>query len=621
MLVLCLGAMLLAYADGRLLFFLFNKSSFPEVGFIEYLKISWFAIPFDISAIFYSNALFILLLIIPFDFTGYKIYKIILKALFLLTNGIALLANTADLAYFDFIHKRTTFEVFKLMSEQADMGTLLPLFLKDFWYVFIIAIAYIFLLHLFFNWIFNQYEKTKLKEHNTFKQIGLRFVFFIVFIGLTIIGLRGGLQLIPIGIVNAGNNVAPGSIPLVLNTPFSIMTSAKLTTLQEKNYFTEKELSEIYSPIHQSTDTNAFKPMNVVVIILESFSKEYTGLGTKKSYTPFLDSLMNVSYTCTNAYSNGKRSIEGIPAILASIPSMNEAYLNTTYTSNKITSLANVLKKKGYISSFYHGGNNGTMSFDSFCKLAGFDNYYGRNEYNNEQDADGSWGIWDEPFLLNYASELKKMKQPFVSSVFTLSSHHPFAIPTKYKEQFKEGELPIYKCIQYTDHALKLFFNKIKNEDWFKNTLFVITADHTGPAGSDFAYSAAGAFQIPILYYKADQSLKGRDTVVTQQIDIMPTVLGLLNYKGNYFSFGTNIFDTSKTRFAINYHNNQYQCFLENKFCSFDGNQLKEIISVNNQSLQTIDIKAPESNSAVFEKKVKAFVQVHNKSLIRNEME
>ena len=159
--------MLLVYADGRLLFFLFNKNNFPEVGFVEYLKVSWFALPFDISALLYTNALFILLLIIPFDFTANKIYKTILKILFLLMNGIALLANTADLAYFDFIHKRTTFEVFKLMSEQADMGALLPLFLKDFWYVFVITILYVFLLHVFFNWVMRQYEKTKTKELNT----------------------------------------------------------------------------------------------------------------------------------------------------------------------------------------------------------------------------------------------------------------------------------------------------------------------------------------------------------------------------------------------------------------------------------------------------------------------
>ncbi len=621
LLLLCLGLILLAYADCRLLFFIFYKSNFPDIGFIEYLKVSWYAIPFDLVPIIYSNILLILMLIIPFDFTGNKIYRKILKVLFLLTNGVTLFANCADLAYFDFIHKRTTFDVFKLMNEQADMGSLLPLFLKDFWYVFVIAIAFVFALNFIFNQFLKWYDKKNFVDENNFKQISLRSLVFVFLSGLTVLGMRGGLQLIPLGMVNAGDNVPPNAIPLLLNTPFSIVKSAELTSLEEKNYFTDAEVDAIYSPFHEKKDTSKFKNMNVVVILLESFSKEYTGIGGKISYTPFLDSLMKQSYSCVNAYSNGKRSIEGIPAALSSLPSMNEAYLNTTCSGNKISSLASVLKKKGYASSFYHGGINGTMSFDSYCKLAGFEKYYGRTEYNNEADADGSWGIWDEPFLLNYATELNQMKQPFVSSVFTLSSHHPFIVPDKYKQQFKGGELPIYKCVQYTDNALRLFFNRIKSEAWYKNTLFVITADHTGAPSDDFAYSSVGSFQIPMMYFKGDNSLKGVDSAITQQIDIMPSVLAQLNYDEKYFAFGTNIFDSTATRYAINYHNDQYQYFYKNKMGSFNGKSLKEIIEINKRSLYSL----PNMNSAPekeeLEKRVKAFVQVYYRSLIRNQME
>jgi len=612
---------LLAYADCRLFFFLFNKSNFPDIGFLDFLKVSWFGIRFDLVPLLYSNALLIVVLGFPVNISNNKIVRWVLKFLFLITNGVALFANCVDFAYFEFIHKRTTFDVFKLMSEQADMGALLPLFLKDFWYVFVIGISFIVALNFLFNAFFKWYDKNKEVETNTLKSIALKSIVFVFIIGLTIIGMRGGLQLIPIDVVNAGDNVSPNSIPLVLNTPFTIAKSTSLTSMEEKKYFSEVEVNKIYSPYHINESGTKFINSNVVIILLESFSKEYTGIGGKISYSPFLDSLMKESYCCVNAYANGKRSIEGIPAVLSSIPSLNEAYLNTVYSSNKISSLASVLKSKGYNSSFYHGGKNGTMSFDSYCKLAGIEDYYGRTEYNNEADADGSWGIWDEPFLLNYAKELNQMKQPFVSTVFTLSSHHPFTIPDKYKQQFKGGDLPIYKCVQYTDNALRLFFNKIKKETWYKNTLFVVTADHTGAPSDDFAYSAVGSFQIPLMYFKGDNSLKGVDSSITQQIDIMPSVLGQLNYDEKYFAFGTNIFDSTATRYAINYHNDQYQYFYKNVMCSFNGKETKEIIEITGRRLYVL----PNLNTCIYkpeiEKRLKALVQVYNRSLIRNQME
>jgi phosphoglycerol transferase MdoB-like AlkP superfamily enzyme len=326
---------------------------------------------------------------------------------------------------------------------------------------------------------------------------------------------------------------------------------------------------------------------------------------------------MQHSLVFTNTIANGKRSIEGIPAVLAGIPSMQEAFTNTVYSNNNISSLASLLKQKGYATSFYHGGNNGTMRFDSFCKVAGFDSYFGRSEYNNEDDADEEWGIWDEPFLKKYASDLSSMKEPFFSSIFTLSSHHPFKIPQHYQSTFKEGELPIYKCVAYTDFALKQFFNQIKNKPFFKNSLIVITADHTGPPSDDYAYSQVGSFEIPMLFYKSDHSLKGIDSLITQQIDIMPSVLGYLNYNEDYFAFGNNVFDSTSQRFAVNYHNQHYQYFSENLMGTFNGKELKDVYQLSKRNFYP----ATHSNAKIeLEKKVKAFVQTYNHCLINDRM-
>ena len=161
---------------------------------------------------------------------------------------------------------------------------------------------------------------------------------------------------------------------------------------------------------------------NVFVIILESFSSEHIGalthqIGNKNTdFTPFLDSLAEKSLVF-EGFANGKRSIEGIPAILASLPTwMTEDFITSQYSSNKFNSLASILKAEGYNTSFFHGGKNGTMGFDAFSKSAGFEFYYGKNEYPDQSDFDGSWGISDEPYLQYIAKTLNTTPEPFLGS-------------------------------------------------------------------------------------------------------------------------------------------------------------------------------------------------------------
>ena len=218
---------------------------------------------------------------------------------------------------------------------------------------------------------------------------------------------------------------------------------------------------------------------------------------------------MKESLVFTNAFANAKSSMEGIPAILASIPSwMDDPFIYSFYSGNQITSLASLLKPKGYTSSFFHGGKNGTMGFDSFCKLAGIENYYGRTEYGEERDFDGNWGIWDEPLMQFAVRKMSESQKPFVSSIFTLNTHHPFTIPEKYRKQFKQGGHPLMTTIRYTDHAMKRFFEEAAKTDWYKNTIFVITADHTALDIEGEENSAMDDYRIPIIFFSPDGKLK-----------------------------------------------------------------------------------------------------------------
>jgi len=284
---------------------------------------------------------------------------------------------------------------------------------------------------------------------------------------------------------------------------------------------------------------------------LESFSKEFTGISNRKSYTPFLDSLMSQSVVYNNAISNGKTSINGIPAIIASMPCFLENhYLNSLYNSNTLQTLPNLLKDKGYNSVFFHGGTNGTINLNSFAQLAGYDAYYGRTEYNNDNDYDGQWGIWDEPFLKKTVTQMSSLKEPFFTSIFTLSSHNPYKVPAKYKGKFPKGNYEITKSVGYADYALRQFFNDARKQKWFDNTLFVITPDHTSISDDSFYSNLVGQYSIPIMIYKSGITPKVEERTV-QQIDILPTVLDYLNYDKPFYSFGKSMLTDSKQQFFI----------------------------------------------------------------------
>ncbi len=616
-----LAYLLVLYSVCRLLFFFFNYSIFTDIGFGHFIFLLFLGLRFDLSVIILSNSIYLFLYLLPLGFRENNIYKTFSKWFFIAINSLAMLANCVDFAYFRFTLKRTTSDVFNFFGGEkgGDLKRLLPLFLKDYWYVFILwgvltaAVYYL-------------YKKTEKNIHLEWnrKQYRNQVLIFCISISLLLIGYRGGFQLKPITTVNAVEYTSVKYIPLVVSTPFTILKTLDVVGIEPKIYFTdEKEIAKLYSPYHKGK-TGPFKKLNVFVIALESFSKEYIGgLNRRKTgYTPFLDSLMRESFTCTNAFSDGKKSIEGIPAIVASIPTWSdEPYIFSQYGSNQINSLASLLKKQGYYSAFFHGGDNGTMGFDVFTDFAGYDNYYGRTEYNNEKDYDGNWGIWDEEFLQYTANIINTKKQPLFATLFTLTSHHPFNVPDKYKKKFKSGPLEIEKSISYTDFALQRFFETAKKMPWYNNTLFVLSADHTGISEDPYYMNRIGSYSIPIIYFMPNSNLKKYDSTTTQHIDIMPTILDYLNYPEPYFAFGTSVFDSTADHFALNMNSDVYQ-FIQNDYSLlFDGDKTIDMYDYMQDSLFKTDLSVKKSAiTKQLETKAKAIIQTYQQCLINNKM-
>jgi len=603
----------------RLYFYFANFQYFISEDISELLIAFSHGLRFDISSIAIFNFVFIFLSLFPIIFQSNRKFQILLKILFLGVNSILLFTNFVDSEYFKFTNKRSTFDIFSMITTGNDFIHLIPVFLNDYWYTVLVWFITVLIM-------WKIYPKFKLIsfEKFEFKKIVAQVTISLTILSLFFVAWRG-IELRPLSIINATKYANSHNISLVLNTPFTIVRTMNKQDLVKKDYFKEDSLKEFINPIKNGYNEGSFKPLNVVIIIMESFGSEYIKFlnHSGKTYTPFLDSLFEHSFVFTNAYANGKKSMEALPSIITSIPSlMDNPYITSTYISNKLNSLPNLLRKEKYTSAFFHGGTDGTMGFDYFAKATEFDKYYGRTEFNNEKYFDGNWGIYDEEFLQYTSSVLTTFKPPFFACLFTLSSHHPYTIPEKYDSIFKGGKYEILKSIQYADFALKKFFEKSKNEAWFKNTLFVFTADHTSLTFDRYYVNNVGKYSVPIAFYCAgDSTMIGMSNIVAQHIDIMPTILSYLNYNHPYFSLGDNMFDENLAHFNITYLNGIYQIIENDYVLNFDG---EKIISLYNYKrdkyLMNNLIKKNQNQIVDMSNKLKAFIQIYNNNIISNKM-
>ena len=615
----------------RILLYVFNPALFPTLSMRHILWIALVGLRFDFSALCMVNGAVILWNILPFAFSRTNLARHITNCVFVLGNAMALLPNYVDVIYYRFTLKRTTGDIFRYLAVQNELPTLIPQFIKDFWYIFLLWIASIASL----LWICRKVKPVANPEPCPRRILsGTAWLTFALVAVLTLIGIRGGLQMIPISILTASLYTTAKTVPLVLNTPFAIIKTITEQSLPSMDYFPSLAQAEaIYPVVHQfSKNPNPLlagiveKP-NVVIIILEGFSQEHIGALNRNAaqdypgFTPFLDSLIDQSLVC-DGFANGKHSIEGIPAILSGLPTwMNQNFLTSVYAGNKFNSLASLLQEAGYSSAFYHGGRNGTIGLDAYARAAGFDHYYGRTEYANDADYDGCWGIWDEPFLQYFAQNLNHTPEPFVAVVFTLTSHHPFQIPAKYQAKFRTGKLKIQQSILYTDYALSQFFATAQKMPWFDRTLFVITADHTSEAWLPWYRTRPGSYAIPILFYRHNSALKGHLAMTVQQTDILPSVLDYLHFPAPFVAFGQSIFQTEAPHVAVTYLNHSWQLVRDGNSLEWDGEKTTSLYPASTGRRLSNNLAAPESpDQRRMEQYLKAIIQQYHHRMSANQL-
>ena len=588
------------------------------------------ALKFDTSAVCYLNALYITCLLLPLHFKEGRIMQVITKWAFIIPNAIGVIANLCDCVYVPFTGRRTTWSVFTEFGNEENMGSIIGAEIINHWWLVIIGIAMIWL-------IYKLYTPTCGKVKEIAKYYLLRVPLLAIAVFLLITGMRGGIgkAVRPITLSNANQYVSsPNEAAIILNTPFSILRTIGKKPFGEKRYFNDDELAQIYSPLQQFTAADSIKKKNVVVFIIESFGKEYIGAYNNRkedSLTPFLDSLIARSRSYKYSYGNGKKSIDGMPSILSSIPMFVEPFFVTDASLNKVSGIAGELCKIGYSSAFFHGAPNGSMGFQAFANATGFQKYYGMDEYyalanhSGKADYDGTWAIWDEQFLRFYAECMNRMQEPFITSVFTASSHHPFRIPEEYTDKFKGGDDPFLKCVQYTDHALKEFFAYAQEQEWYNNTLFVITADHTNHSIEPRYKTTAGWFEVPVIFFSPDGKepfAPGIDsTMIAQQADIMPTILDYIGYNDRFIAFGKSLISTPAIQsFAVNYTNETYQYYKGEYVLQFDGERSTGLYDIRQDELMKENILEKNDVQEEMERELKAIIQQYMNRMLNDRL-
>lgn len=588
---------------------------------------------FDTSAILYTNALVVLMTLLPWSL---RWKKKVMPWVYVVINGVALSMNLADSVYFRYTGKRTTMSVLQEFSNENNLGSIFGTELVTHWYLVLTGVIMIAVM-----WYASRRMWIKVETSGyagltwNWRAIVTNVLSLLIFVPFCIAGMRGGFTTAvrPITISNANQYVKhPQQAAVVLNTPFSLIRTYGKANFKDPKYFTEEELNALYSPVHQPDTASAnyglLRGYNVVILIVESFGREYIGAlnkdldgGKYKGYTPEMDRIIEKSLTFDYTLCNGRKSIDGMPSILSSIPMFVEPFFLTPASMNDVSGIAGELGKTGYTSAFFHGAENGSMGFQAFANKTGFQRYYGRTEYNEDkrfngdEDFDGTWAIWDEPFLQFYAMKMTEMKQPFVTAVFTASSHHPFNIPEKYKGVYKDdGPNTLHKCIRYTDHALGEFFRMAEKQTWFKNTIFVLTSDHTNGVDHPEYGTDLGQYCGPVVIYDPSGKIEPcRNPGIMQQIDIMPTLLNLLGYDKPYVAFGKDALNTEpEAAWAVNYNNGIYQYIKGDYMLQFDGQKLVAAYNYRQDALLKNNLLASSQQNddlKQYEKELKSIIQ------------
>ncbi|MBD3581034.1 LTA synthase family protein [Flavobacterium selenitireducens] len=466
----------------------------------------------------------------------FKVYFILFLTLFLLM----------ELSTPDFIRQYDTRpnKIFLdyLIYPKEVLGTLL----KSYWMMLLAATVLI----ACFVWIAMRNANRLFAPRKT--AYSTKLLLFPIVVFLLVFGARGSLtSKRPINVSNAVFSVDQLTNCLGLNSLYTLAFSAyalKNEDNVEKMYgkmSEEEAISRVRKymdvpdggftsdsiPLLHVTQPDSIRqtPYNLVIILEESLGAEYVGCLGGKPLTPEIDKLAREGTLFTNLYATGTRSVRGIEAVVTGfLPSPSESVVKLGDSQSGFYTVAALLEQKGYDTSFIYGG------MANFDNMASFFNGNGFNRIIDEDDFDpaktafhGTWGYSDEDVMKKANDYYKTLRKPFVSLIFSSSNHEPFEFPDGRIALHDKKKNTVNNAMKYADYSVGKFFDLAKKEDYYKNTIFLVIADHnTRTFGKHLV--PIHKFHIPALLIGPNVEKGRRYDALCSQIDIQPTTLAKL---------------------------------------------------------------------------------------------
>lgn len=304
-------------------------------------------------------------------------------------------------------------------------------------------------------------------------------------------------------------------------------------------------LSNDYPSISSNTASYQGKPKNLVIILQESMGARFVGNLGGLPLTPNIDELSKEAWAFERMYATGTRSVRGIEAVVTGFtPTPARSVVKLGRSQTGFFTLASLLKEHGYRNQFIYGGESHFDNMRSFFLGNGFSDIVDESDYSNPNFV-GSWGASDEDLMYRANDEFERLHkegQPFFSLVFSSSNHDPFEFPDGRIELYEQPKQTVNNAVKYADYAVGEFFKKAKQSDYWKDTIFVVVADHDSRVG--------GAELVPISRFRIPGLILGEgiepklDTRVTSQIDLGPTLLSLMGVSDNYPMLGRDLTKT-----------------------------------------------------------------------------
>ena len=386
---------------------------------------------------------------------------------------------------------------------------------------------------------------------------------FLLLLPLSFTGIRGGWTLIPINEAAAAyssnnklNNIALNPIWFlgnnVLKSGFSKGNPYEKLSDAEAIQITKVLLK---NPVALSPDSVLANPKcNVVIILLESWTADVIEpLGGVKDVTPFFSSLAKDGLLFSQTYSSGFRTDQGLTSVLSGFPSIpDKSIIKFIDKTQQLPSLGRIFADAGYQNRFYYGGELGFANMNNFLLQSGFEERTDINEFDESQ-RNSKWGAHDEYVFERMLSDHAEQDNPFFSVVLTLSTHEPFETPRP-TPFGKQSEADRFKgSAFYTDQCLKQFFDAASFRSWYKNTLFILVADHGHRLPLNRDYFEPATRRIPVLFYgdPLNQSFRGKTIDrVSSQHDLATTLLWMTQRDESKFKWSRNMFGDPATGFA-----------------------------------------------------------------------